>query len=125
MIYLILKYMKSHIYELHALLAGILAFLLMFPVKKPVKKWLSAFTEKQCRKNRKWAQNKLTYRRRLGLSLIALDLLISAAVFCILARISPLIHDSIKTMWLSGFLSLTIYALYHQMFPGRKEEPHE
>ena len=125
MIYLILKYTKSHIYELHALLAGMLSFLLMLQVKKPVKKWLSAYTEKRCAESRKWNQNRLVYRRRLGLSLIALDFLISAVIFAILARLSPLIHDSTKTMWLSGFLSLTIYALYDQMFSVRKGEHHE
>ena len=125
MIYLILKYTKSHIYELHALLAGILSFLLMLQVKKPVKKWLTAYTDKRCAESRKWARITLVFRRRLGMSLIALDFLISAAVFCILAMLSPWIHCSTKTMWLSGFLSLTVYALYDQMFSGRKKAEHE
>ena len=125
MIYTILKYAKSHIYELHALLAGTLAFFLMFQVKKPVKKLLSNFVKRRAEANSKWEKNQIIYRSRLGLSLIALDFAISAAVFCVLAFVSPLICFSFRTMWLSGFLSFTLYSLYDQVFPDDKEACHE
>ena len=125
MINTILKYTKSHIYELHALLAGILAFLLMFQAKKPVKKLIFRITKRKAETSRRWKNNQNMYRRRLGLSLIALDFAISAAVFWVLAMVSPLIRFSLRTMWLSGFLSLTLYSLYEQAFSNHKEVHHE
>lgn len=125
MIYTILKYAKSHIYELHALLAGTLAFLLMFQAKKPAKKLILSFVKRRSETSRRWKNNQIIYRRRLGLSLIALDFAISAAVFWVLAMVSPLIRFSLRTMWLSGFLSLTLYSLYEQVFSNHKEEFHE
>lgn len=112
-------------YELHALLAGTIAFLLMFWVKKPIKEEISSFVEKKAVKSRRWREKSHLYRKRLGLLLIALDLLLSGAIFGILSVVSPLIHFSVRMLWLSGILSLTEYAIYEQLTYGRKKAHHE
>lgn len=123
--YIILKYAKSHIYELHALLAGSLAFILMFWAKKPVKAWLNVFTEKRTKSSKKWEENKAVYRRRLGLILTLLDLFLSAVIFYVISILSPMIDFSGFPMLLSGILSLTVYSFYEQITCGRKKDRDE
>ena len=121
----ILKYVNSHMYEIHALAAGTIAFLIMFWAKKPIKAELDDFSEKMALKNEKWKNNQVTYRRRMGLILIFLDMLLSGAIFGVLSAISPFIHFSYSTAWLSGILSLTVYAIFDQILGKRKREYHE
>lgn len=124
MIKFILKYASSHRYELHALAAGTLAFLLMFPLKLPVKKWIQSYVEARAEKSLRWDENREQYRRRLGLILIFLDLVLSGALFTLLSVLSPLIRFSLSAACLSGILSLTEYALYDQLRGSRKKAEH-
>ena len=119
-----LKYLNSHRYEIHALLAGILAFLLMLRLKLPVKRALDAYGEMRKKSSTPWKEHGKIYRRRLGILVILLDLLLSGGIFTLLSYISPLIHFSWQTFYLSGILSLTVYAVYDQLgFHKRRSRP--
>ena len=106
-----LKYIHSHRYEVHALLAGFLAFCGMFYIRIPVKKALDAYGKMREKSSPAWKAHGKTYRRRLGLLLILLDMLLSGVIFTVLSFVSPLIHFSWQTFYLSGILSLTVYAV--------------
>lgn len=119
--HLFLSYMKSHIYEIHALLAASIAFLLMFPLKKPVKDWISLYGERRVMKSLKWKQHRELYECRMRILLIVITYVLSAVLFAIISMISPMVHMSMKTAVLSGVFATTEYAVYEQLSYGRRK----
>lgn len=115
MVHKFLSYSKSHIYELHALLAAMVAFLIMLVVKKPIKKWIDSYVDKKAQSNSKWNDNKALYRKRLNLILIICTIIVSMLVYNLLTHISPLIQFSSVTTFLSAVFALDIYAVYDQL----------
>lgn len=112
---IILSYCKSHIYELHALLSATIAFLLMFPVKKMIKKAIGAYVEKKALENSQWKRNRRLIQKRLNISVLVAAVLLSMSLFFIVSLISPLIEFSWFTALLSGAFSLTEYAVFDQL----------
>lgn len=113
--HLILSYCKSHIYELHAILAATLTFLLMFPLKKPIKDWTRKYVSKRAHRSEKWKKNEDLYRKRMNLLVIFTTIILSMALFGIVSYLSPLIHFSWYTAILSASFSMAEYAVYDQI----------
>ncbi len=117
---LLLSYCKSHIYELHALLAATITLVAMHFVKKPVKEKIAETVEEKRNREpgekRDWAG----YRRRCNLLVLVLALLMAFLVFILLSLLSPLITFSLPTMLLSGVFALAEYAVWDQITYGRR-----
>ncbi len=106
--------MRSHIYELHAILSATIAFLLMFPIKRPIKGLVKNFVEKKVKTNEKWEKNQRDYHRRCNMVVLIAALALSFLSFCVISVVSPLINFSIMSGFLSGAVTLTEYAIYDQ-----------
>lgn len=91
----LLSYAKSHIYDLHALLAGTIAFGIMMLLK-------------QYLPNKYWG--------------IVCTFLISFVVFCGLSLISPLIEFSAFTGLMSAVYAFCEAAIFEQLGFRKKEE---
>ena len=118
--HLLLSYCKSHMYELHALLAATITFFLMFPLKQPIKDQIWCWVEKKTLENEKWKQRRLLYHKRGNMIILLLAFAIAGVLFALISVVSPLIHFSWYMTWMSGAFALTEYAVYDQCFIERK-----
>ena len=116
----ILSLCKSHIYELHAILAGTVTLLSMFIIKKPLKFDVPECTctdpAEKARISRKLALN----TKRKNTILVLETMMVGIVIYCIIDFFSPLVNFSVKTALLSGIVALTEYAVYEQIAPERK-----
>lgn len=117
---LLLSYCKSHIYELHSILAATIAFFLMFWIKGSIKEMLARKVDEKAKKNPKWQKNKALYRKRCNGLLIIFTMLLSYLLFLILSFVSPLINFSLQSAVMSGVFAMTEYAIVDQITYGRK-----
>lgn len=115
---LILSYCKSHVYDLHSILAGTITFLLMFFIKKPVKALIEECTHKKALQSEKWNKNKAAYTKMWNGILIPITMLLAFLLFEVIALISPLIHSSVPSALMSGAISLAEYAVFDQLCIG-------
>ena len=118
LIHKVLSYCKSHIYELHAVLAAMITFAVMFPIKKPLKRKLAKWVERKAAKNESWKQHKTLYKKRVNIIVLFIAVVLSYAIFSLISLISPLIYFSWITAFLSAVFTLNLYALYEQIFGG-------
>ena len=114
--HLLLSYCKSHIYELHALLAATIVFFLMFPIKKPLKEQIRQWVDKKAQQNQKWQKNRRLYTKRCNMIILVLAFLLSVVVFAMLSLVSPLIEFSVFMAGMSGVFALVEYALFEQLW---------
>ena len=121
---LFLSYCKSHIYELHALLAATITFFLMFEIKKPIKIWTHKYVTEKARKNQKWSKNKKLYNKRCNMLVVITTIIIAAIVFVFFYLVSPFISFSLHMTWLSGAFALAEYAVYDQTI-GKERKDYE
>lgn len=117
---LLLSYCKSHIYELHALLAATITLVDMHFVKKPVKEKIAETVEEKRNREPEKKRDWTGYRRRCNLLVLVLALLMAFLVFILLSLLSPLITFSLPTMLLSGVFALAEYAVWDQITYGRR-----
>ena len=118
--HLILSYCKSHIYDLHALLAATITFFLMFGLKIPIKNRIEAWIKKKIEVNIAWEHKYQQYKKKAHILIILLVIILAGAIFGIISYISPLIHFSWHMMGMSGVFALAEYAIYDQLQIGRK-----
>lgn len=118
LIHKVLSYCKSHIYELHAVLAAVITFAVMFPIKKPLKRKLAKWVERKAAKNESWKQHMPLYKKRVNIIVLFIAVALSYAIFSLISLISPLIYFSWITAFLSAVFTLNLYALYEQIFGG-------
>lgn len=118
LIHKVLSYCKSHIYELHAVLAAMITFAVMFPIKKPLKRKLAKWVERKAAKNESWKQHMPLYKKRVNIIVLFIAVALSYAIFSLISLISPLIYFSWITAFLSAVFTLNLYALYEQIFGG-------
>lgn len=118
LIHKVLSYCKSHIYELHAVLAAMITFAVMFPIKKPLKRKLAKWVEQKAAKNESWKQHMPLYKKRVNIIVLFIAVALSYAIFSLISLISPLIYFSWITAFLSAVFTLNLYALYEQIFGG-------
>ena len=113
--HLLLSYCKSHIYELHALLAATITFFVMFPLKNPIKVRLERWGDEKASKNERWKKHRKLYRKRCNMMVLLIAFLLAEVLFCIISFVSPLIHFSWYMTWMSGVFALAEYAVYDQI----------
>lgn len=114
-IHKLLSYCKSHIYELHAILAAVISFSIMLGIKIPIKRRLADWIEEKAKESEKWRKNKKVYGRRVNLILMMIAIAVSYGIFLIVTAISPLIRYSGITAILSIAVTLDIYAVFEQI----------
>lgn len=119
--HIFLSYCKSHIYELHAILAAVITFFVMFPIKRPIKRMTKQYVEKKAKENEKWEKNRRLYQKRCNMLVLITALAVAMLVFTILSMVSPFIHFSFYTGVLSGAFTLALYALYDQVIGKRRQ----
>lgn len=112
---LFLSYCKSHIYDIHSIMAGTLALALMFLIKKPIKERIAAVVEQRALNNEKYRLRKEIYLKRYNGILVVLVMLIAFLFFGILSVFSPFIHFSVPSAIMSGAISLAEYAFIEQL----------
>lgn len=115
------KYSASHMYEIHALIAATLAFLLMFLIKHPIKNFVNDYVEKKALQNEKWMKNKVVYRKRMNMLVIVTTTVVTWVIFGLVSVVSPLIDYSWKTAGLSVAFALSEYAVFEQFYFGWRE----
>ncbi len=113
---LFLSYCKSHIYDIHSIIAGTLALALVFMIKKPIKERIAAVVEQRAQKDEGYRQRKEIYLKKYNGILIVLVTLIAFLLFGILSVFSPFIHFSVPSAIMSGAISLAEYAFIEQLF---------
>lgn len=118
---LILSYCKSHIYDIHSFLAGTLALVLVFLIKKPIKKKINRIVEMREEKDEQYREEKARYRKRYNGILILIHSGIAFLFFFLLSVFSPFIRFSFPSALMSGAISLAEYAFLEQLFILREE----
>lgn len=118
----ILSYAKSHIYDIHAVIAATITLVLMYFVKRPIKQRIALYVDKRAEADSKWQENKAIYLRRCNMVLILLTMVIAYAMFWVLSVISPLVEFSAQSACMSGVIALVEYACIDQMSFEKWEE---
>lgn len=117
----ILSYAKSHIYDIHAVVAGTLVLVLMYYIKKPVKAWVEQYVNEKIRQNPELEKKRKLFLKRYNMVIILLTMVLAFLVFTILSFVSPMIEFSFQTGIMSGVYALCEYAILDQ-FTCRYEE---
>lgn len=118
----LLSYAKSHIYELHALMAATIVVVLMFLIKGPIKKQIAQRVDKTLAVRPELSAKRNVLIRRGNMLLIALTMLLSVFVFALLAAVSPFVEFSFPSAVMSGVFALCEYAFLDQITFDVKEK---
>ena len=110
---LLLSYIMSHMYDIHAIIAATVVVAVMSYIKVPVKRILACMVERRVEKNIKLEKKKGLLLRRYNLLLIVFVL--SVPVFTILSILSPFIQFSWQSSLMTGVFALCIYAFIEQV----------
>ncbi len=115
----IYKIVQSHIYELHAVLAGTITLLLMSIIKIPIKrinynKVYGKEDEITQMNEEEKKQKRLQYQRR-NVCIIFIACLVGPIVFGVCASLSSLISFQVGSALLSGLIALAEYAVLQQI----------
>ena len=116
------SYIKSHIYDIHAILAATFAVFLLYLIKKPIKKYLESCLDKWLQKYPEKKEKRELYRKRYNMILIVLAIVMSFVLFGILSVLSPMIHFSVQSALMSGVFALCEYAFIDQITFRMPEE---
>lgn len=117
----ILSYAKSHIYEIHAVLAATIVLILMYYIKVPVKKKIAEHVDRIMEKKPELLPKKKLYLKRWNMLLILLTMVLSFVVFTVISFISPMIDFSLQTAIMTGVYALCEYAIVDQITYGYKK----
>ena len=118
----ILSYAKSHIYELHALMAATLVVVLMSFIKEPIKRKIVQSVDRKLKEKPELADKRKRMIKRRNMWLILLTMLLSFVAFALMAMVSPLIEFSFQTAVMSGVFALCEYAFWDQITFTIREE---
>jgi len=122
----ILSYVKSHLYEIHALLTATFVVVLMSFIKEPIKRKIVQSVDKKIQAKPELAQKRRLMVKRRNMLLIVLTMFLSFVAFTLVALVSPLIEFSFPTAVMSGVFALCEYAFWDQItFTIRKEGEEE
>ena len=111
----VLSYAKSHIYEIHAIMAATITLVIVFCMKSFLKRRIKDFVEKKAAENMLWNANKEIYLKRCNGIILILMIVIAFLIFTLEALVSPFIDFSLWTAFLSGAFALTEYAIMEQL----------
>lgn len=118
----ILSYAKSHIYDIHAVLAGMIVLVLMYYIKKPIKARVVLYVDAKIRQNPKLSGKRKVLQKRYNAIIILFTMILALGVFTILSLVSSMIEFSFQTGLMSGVYALCEYAVVEQFTCRRKED---
>lgn len=116
------SYVKSHIYEIHALFVATFVVALMCLIKEPIKRKLVQSVDKKIQSKPELAQKRRNMVKRRNMLLIVLTMLLSFVAFALVALVSPLIEFSFPMAVMSGVFALCEYAFWDQITFDIREE---
>lgn len=110
-----LSYIMSHMYDIHAIVAGAMVVAAMMYIKVPVKKKIKALVDVTVQRKPEQEQNRATLEKRGNASLIVCVFPLAVAAFWILSVLSPFIIFSWQSSAMAGVFALCIYAFIEQV----------
>ncbi len=119
--HLILMYCKSHIYELHSLLAAFITIILMQHIKKPIKRKIARFVLNMAAKKDKWKEHKVVYYKRMNTIVVLVAEIMGGVSFELVNIFSPLVVFKWFTTLTTGAIAIAGYKILEQMF---QKQPH-
>lgn len=118
----LLSYAKSHIYDIHAVLAATIVVVLMYWIKKPIKKKIVEHVDKLMQQKPELLPRKRLYLKRWNMLLILLTVCLSFVVFTVVEFVSPMIDFSVPTVVMTAVYALCEYAVFEQVTYGRRKK---
>ncbi|MCI6517395.1 MAG: hypothetical protein MR442_09515 [Lachnospiraceae bacterium] len=116
--HILLSYSKSHIYELHAILAATVTVLTVQAIKRPIKKKIADWVAIKAQTKERWEEKEKIYCKRANIMIVLLAFVSACLIYQAVTIVSPLIDFSIPTTILSGVFTLAEYAFLDQMLCG-------
>ncbi len=116
----ILSLCKSHIYELHAILAGTITFFSMFIIKKPLKYEIDDSALSDTEESKKSKYRLELKAKRVNALIVFETMMVGMIMYFIVDFFSPLVNYSVKTAILTGVVALVEYAVYEQFATKRR-----
>lgn len=121
-IHMFLSYCKSHIYDLHALLAATIAMILMVFIKKPVKRKIDEHVERKSAADPEYAAYRREHRKNWNFVIMLITGAVSLAVYFVIETVSPMLEKrSIQSALICIAFAFTEYAVIDQ-FIGAKDD---
>uniref|UniRef100_UPI004055F7A7 hypothetical protein n=1 Tax=Acetatifactor sp. TaxID=1872090 RepID=UPI004055F7A7 len=111
----LLSYVKSHIYDIHAIIVSVIVFGCMMYIKKPIKKLLEQGVDRMMENNPRLVDKRKLYVKRANLLLILLTFILSIMGFGVVSLLSPFIDFSFQSAVMAGVYALCEYAFFEQV----------
>ena len=120
---LLLSYIKSHMYDIHAIVAGAVVVAMMMYIKAPIKRKNRNTVDAKLERKPELSQKRGIMLRRRNFILILMVFPLAIAAFWVLSVISPFVSFSLQTSVMTGVFALCIYAFIEQISePGGEED---
>ena len=120
---LFFSYIMSHMYDIHAIVAGAMVVAVMMYIKAPIKKRIKDFVKLAIEKKPELAEKRELMIKRGNSILIVLVFPLAVVAFSALVIISPFIFFSWQSSIMAGVFALCIYAFIEQVSkPGEKKD---
>lgn len=114
----ILSYCKSHIYDIHSVLVGIILLLIFFLIREKVKKLISQQIDDRIKKNPQLISRRSAMLRVWYLRFLVVLLISAILGFAVLAQISPFVEFSLQSGLMGCVYTLCGIAFLKQIFPN-------
>lgn len=111
----ILSYVKSHIYDIHAIVVATIVVGIMYIIKRPIKRRISLYVEKKAKVNPSWNEKKRLYLKRGNMLVLLTAVVLALLLFAVVALVSPFIRFSVPTACMSVAFTLAEYACIDQL----------
>lgn len=118
----LLSYINSHMYDIHAIIAGFVVVAIMMYLKAPIKKKIRTMVDAQVVKRPELLKKRNVMIRRWNSVLMLPVFLLSAVSFWALAVVSPFVSFSWQSSVMTGVFALCIYAVLEQVSESSEEE---
>ena len=116
--HLILSYIKSHIYDIHALIVGTIIFALIIVWKEAIETMIMNWLNKHYGDQADVRKNS-AYRRIWGMIYIVIFLL-AFLFFCAVAYISPFVENSVPASIISATFAITELEVYKSFVQNKR-----
>ena len=120
---LLLSYIMSHMYDIHAIVAGAVVVAVMMCIKAPIKRKNRNTVDTKLERKPELLEKRGIMLRRRNFILILMVFPLAIAAFWVLSVISPFVSFSLQTSVMTGVFALCIYAFIEQISePGGEED---
>jgi len=112
---LFFSYIRSHMYDIHAFIAGVMVVATMMRIKLSVKRRICTIVDAFIKKNPKLNRKRALLIKRGNISLLILVFPLGVVAFSMLVIISPFVFFSWQSSIMAGVFALCIYAFLEQV----------